>query len=56
MELYPEKRAVLSRRASKLLEWLQRDEYAVYKNEESITRLVKQGSDHLGFAAQHPLQ
>ena len=36
-----QKREALTRRANKLIEWLQRPQYAIYKGSESITNLIK---------------
>lgn len=36
-----QKQQALTRRAGKLIEWLERPEYAVYTDENSITHLVK---------------
>ena len=36
-----EKRAALTRRANKLIEWLNRPEYAVYADHDTTTKLIK---------------
>lgn len=38
---HEQKRAALIRRANKLIEWLQRPEYAAYKGSTSTTNLIK---------------
>ncbi len=39
--MIPEKRAALTRRANKLIEWLHRSEYVDYVNGETTTKLIK---------------